>query len=183
MSRRARFGVVLGSALFLTACSSTAPTTSQGANTSNGQNTGSSSAASGQCTQPCAVSGNLVLTIQGFHTATQADTGASALVIDFTLAQSAQSTIVYSFNAGDHMYLNDSSHPPVGYAEGWQSVTLASGATVQCSPDFQLQPGQTVNDLHRCYPQGDLDISQSIRLDWTPSTAVQPVSIDLGTPN
>jgi hypothetical protein len=52
---------------------------------------------------------------------------------------------------------------------------------VQCTHGVELQPGETQSDLHWCYAQGPLDVSQSIRLDWI--SVKGTAHIDLGTPD
>ena len=129
--------------------------------------------------QPCGTIAPLVLTVDGFHTATWTDHGDMPMLeLDFTLTStSTDSTTGFA----DRLWLNDSSHEPVGPGIGINSLTLSSGDVVQCDHGATLQPGQKLS-LHWCYAQGDLDTSQSVRLDWI-SVRGATVHIDLGTPD
>ena len=129
--------------------------------------------------QPCGTIAPLVLTIDGFHTATWTGHGdAPMLELDFTLTSTSPDSVT---GFADHLWLNDSSHGPAGPGSGINSLTLSSGAVVQCDHGATLQPGQKLS-LHFCYAQGDLDTSQSIRLDWI-SVRGSTVHLDLGTPD
>ncbi len=127
--------------------------------------------------QPCATIANTVLTIQGFHTASGQD-GSPMLELDFTLENTDENG---SEGFADKLWLNDPSYGPVGPGVGIATVTLSSGEAVQCTHGVELQPGQTLSDLHWCYAQGKLDVSQPIRLDWI--SVKGTAHINLGTPD
>jgi hypothetical protein len=140
--------------------------------------TPSAQAQSDSCSpQPCATIANTVLTIQGFHTAS-GQGGTPMLDLDLTLENTDQNA---SEGFPDKLWLNDPSYGPVGPGIGITTVTLTSGDAVQCSHGVELQPGQTLGDLHWCYAQGQLDVSQPIRLDWI--SVKGTAHINLGTPD
>jgi hypothetical protein len=128
--------------------------------------------------QPCGTIAPLVLTVTGFHSATGSDGSMPMLDLGFTLTSTSPDNAT---GFSDKLWLNDSSHGPVGPGSGINSVTLSSGDVVQCDHGANVQPHQALN-LHWCYAQGALDTSQSIRLDWI-SVRGNTVHMDLGTPD
>lgn len=113
--------------------------------------------------QPCATIDPVVLTVDGFHTATWPGHGDTPMLeLDITVTNTSKTNTI-GFN--DHLWLNDPSHGPVGPGIGIDSLALSSGDVVQCDHGPTLQPGQKLS-LHSCYAQGQLDVSKPIRLDW-----------------